>query len=848
MSTSNFPSSDLVTKLTDINAAALRNNGDLASLWMEFRNAISEPPDLVSRQLQGNTNWETAIKDFLTAWVCPASSKALATREAAIRLLGRVGHEKTYAPYVFEKLLALAVDKKVKTDLRTWALYALYHCNLIVHNKDYGSLTQLYSGNGEPPCDEIRYWSIYALGRMARECETVTCWDKSREAASPLRCRLAPELLREGKVEDFLLASWEHETDVDVRARLITALGWVAGWSDLPEAASPSWRIVEVLKESAASNYQRVPTPVPWAIMQIAANTLHSQSQAPGHTQAQLVAIDQLLDLAICLIENCPPLKDSEGTYQYDEEYARQREYLLAIRDLARMAIREEALVPLAERVVSKCVERLLHVANLTSSRPPREFHRLRWLALVYTNDLAKGEPGVKGATEWLSRCALPDYKRMLSDEDPEIVRTVVSNMVTLMGQRDAADYFVSVILDRESKEVEGAIAHFVQINGTELTIEQQATLSQRVRRTAAQALGTIPDNSAAHDRLVDSLRSESVVGSWARDALLAMGGQKAIDSIVQYSLQKMVEEKFFAPMEEAREKGWQLLESVRWWANSNYQFAYKAALATLGIGLILLAIVAYYLLNPATAQQNIYWLLGSGLLTTAAGMVGAFFWEPAKGLNKVVSEMTRLIMSFENYLGRMRLIGLGFAHAYTTANWSQLEFLEGVSLLSGEAMHVSAQAMKDLGDWPDMQRSFGKPFAVVPSLLDRTLDEARQLLEAADLQLDVERPQYDNTRAERTVVSQVPEAATYAAKGAVVKVIPSTTQQPTVRVPDFKGKTIIEALNLARDAKLTVLKIGFEFGAAREGEVIKQDLRADLTVAEGASIELTVSKENAPT
>jgi hypothetical protein len=47
---------------------------------------------------------------------------------------------------------------------------------------------------------------------------------------------------------------------------------------------------------------------VQWAIKQIAANTLHSQNPVIGHSHKQLIAIEQLLELAIFLIENCPSL------------------------------------------------------------------------------------------------------------------------------------------------------------------------------------------------------------------------------------------------------------------------------------------------------------------------------------------------------------------------------------------------------------------------------------------------------------------------------------------------------------------------------------------------------------
>ena len=848
MDTSNFPSSDLTQLLNDINDSAVEGADTLASRWIEFRNTISDPPGRVSQSLVGQStdNWHRAIDGFLSEWVYPEPPKNKVTREAAIRLLSRVGHSPDFANYIFEKLWELA-NSDQDADLRSWALYSLYHCNLTIDENRRSQILQIFQEKERSQPDEIRYWATYAIGSMAGECEQVMRWDDRRKGSNACHCRVEPADLHLPTLEAFLADRWGRETDVDVNARIVEALGWVAGWGELPQDKATKWRIVAILQESAESNYLRAPSPVPWAIQQIAANILHSQNRTTVHSRNQLHATDQLLDLAVELVEKCPPPRDREGVYRYGDEYAQQREYLLAIREIARMAIRDEAELPLAEKVVSMCVERLLHIANLTSARAPRVFVRLRWLALIYMNDLARDESSVKVATEWLRECALPIYKRMLSDEDPEITRTVVANMVTLMGEREAADYFVSVILDSESKDVKAAISQYRSNHGLESIVDQYDFLSQKVRRAAAQALGTIPDNNVAHDRLVENLRSESVVGSWARDALLAMGGQKAIDSMVQYSLQKMVQDKFFAPMEQAREQGWQLLNDVRFWSNSNYQVAYKAAIASFVVGLVMLVIGVLYMLTPETAQQNITWILASGVVSTVAGIVGTFLWEPVKGLNKVESELVRVIMSFENYLGRMRLIGLGFAHAYTTANWNQLEFLEGVSLLSGEAMYGSASVLEDLGEYPNVKRNFDKPYTLVPSLVGKPVDEARQLVEAVDLHLDVGVPAYDSTRVEHTVVSQIPEPETYAGKGATVKIVPSTTHQPTVKVPDFKDKTIMEALNLARDTKLTIKELSFQFHDGPEGKVMGQDPKPDLVVAEGIPVGLTVSKKDAP-
>ena len=198
--------------------------------------------------------------------------------------------------------------------------------------------------------------------------------------------------------------------------------------------------------------------------------------------------------------------------------------------------------------------------------------------------------------------------------------------------------------------------------------------------------------------------------------------------------------------------------------------------------------------------------------------------------------------MSFENYLGRMRLIGLGFAHAYTQNSFDQLRFLRRISEISADAMRESALSLEAIGDWPDFE--VDSQYATVPTLLDKSLTEARQLADRAKLKLEVGDPEYDGDKEINTVIDQKPAPGLYVSKDTKIRVTPSTNKLPNVEVPDFTAKTVLEAIELAQQKGFEIEPIDFEFSDAEEGNVINQDLRAGLNVTMRTTLKLTVAKK----
>jgi hypothetical protein len=405
------------------------------------------------------------------------------------------------------------------------------------------------------------------------------------------------------------------------------------------------------------------------------------------------------------------------------------------------------------------------------------------------------------------------------------------------MGDEDGATFFVDIVLNDGD-----ALVAAIRYGRLWMPTATDDFLLNMIRRRAAQAIASIPENGRVHDELVDALKEGNLAGSRARDALVTMGGQKSVESIVEHSLQRQVEERFFKPMEESSERGWRLLEDVRYWSSSNYQYALYVAIATLVVGILILALGVLNLLSAGEAgPSTMDWgLLVGGGLFTVLGFFGAYLWEPVKGLNKVAAEMSRLIMSFENYLGRMRLIGLGFAHAYTTENWRQLEFLSKISNLSSLAMRESVVSLEEVGSWPDFDLE--SKLVTIPSVIGMPEAEARKSAERVDLKMEVEPAMYSTEKA-GMIIAQQPPAGVYVDKQTVIKVTPSTNIRPTVEVPDFTGQAVTGAIALADKSGLTVESFQFRFATGSEGEVVDQSITKGLTVAQGSPLTLIISK-----
>jgi hypothetical protein len=639
------------------------------------------------------------------------------------------------------------------------------------------------------------------------------------------------------KVESLLLDQWQYEIDREVKIRLVGAIGEVVGWGDVSPATIE--RAIAILQEATGEFNTR--TDIASAIGQIATNAI----RRPDISREERYAIVELcvklaVDLTIALQES----DGANETNRFGEAYNKQREYILALYTIACTDM--DHLPYEAEQIIQRVTDGLFEIADgeVLHKANPDVANDVRFLALYYLNRIAD-EDSTNGmsARSAMKQHAISRYKPMIGDPQDEIARNVVTNLVSLMGDEDGATFFVDIVLN-DGDPLVAAIKHRRRWVPT---AEDDDILRTQIRKRAAQAIASIPDNGKVHDELVDALKEGNLAGSRARDALIFMGGQKSVESIVEHSLQRQVEERYFKPMEEASKRGWELLGDVRNWSGSNYKYALNVAITTLVVGVILLALGVLNLLSAGgeDTPSAIDWgLLVGGGLFTVLGFFGGYLWEPVKGLNKVAAELSQLIMSFENYLGRMRLIGLGFAHAYTNQNWGQLSFLGQISDLSAEAMRESIVSLEDIGSWPEFDTD---KVITVPLVVDQSVEDARNLLKQAKLEIEIGAAIYAADKDEGRVVTQEPPEGTFVARNTKVKVVPSTKQRPLVEVPDFRKKTVVEVTKMAQESGLTISGYRLTFdGSEEEAHVLEQDLKVGLSVGKDSALVLTIGKNGA--
>lgn len=804
-----------------------KNEGQFTALKKEIEQREEQD------DVQGGLSWPD---ELFSSWIRSDNQhvKIEFARLAAIRLLARIaGEEPRHADDVFWKLWEVIYnqdgDSPYTVDARAWALYSLYFCDVEMDSDRWDKTFGLDPDDTDAPGiywlesvaeAKVRAEAVKAISTMAQSSSLVACRDaQDKESCSRTLhyCRLTQE--RFDPVVKMLILHWGREIDYEVKRELVNALGNVAGWSSLPE--NEPWEVLTILRRASDWDDYETRLRVPMALREISINLLYRTDIS----QAQLRRVlGEIVDVAIEVVLS---IENSSNGGSYSRSYDLQRQYVLTLRQIAVTAT-SNLHQDRAEEILVPIVAGLFQIAD---SSDYRQNDLLRRLALYLLKKIVERHTR-------LSEIAFENYQRMLADPEPEVAAYAAENIVALKGEQEAADYFLDVIL--EDRSIDEAIEH--RRKNWKIEDEDLDYLATEVRKRAALQLGAIPNNGTQHDKLVETLRSDPIQSGRARDALIVMGGERAVESIVNYNIQQQVTDRFFEPMEEARKKGWELLEDVRNWSGSNYRYAYYIAIVTagLGISIFIIGLLVLFFGDNTTAG---FVSVGGGLLLSFAAGVGAYLWEPVKGLNKVAAELSRLIMSFENYLGRMRLIGLGFAHAYTQNSFDQLQFLKRISEMTSDAMRESASSLADVGDWPGFfERQ--SAFATVPDLVEKPLAVAKQLVQEAELELVVANSEYHKDKVQDTILSQIPGPGTFVTKGSTVEVVPSARQVPIVEVPDFTGESILGAVAMAQEAGLILQPILFSFdGVAEEGTVISQDLRKELQVSMNTSLQLTIAK-----
>lgn len=121
-----------------------------------------------------------------------------------------------------------------------------------------------------------------------------------------------------------------------------------------------------------------------------------------------------------------------------------------------------------------------------------------------------------------------------------------------------------------------------------------------------------------------------------------------------------------------------------------------------------------------------------------------------------------------------------------------------------------------------------------MPNVKNKTVAEAKELLEASGFVVHT----YSDANASDIIVNQMPKAGSSLLDNADVFIYTDETDITTsVSVPNFKGKTISEAIDLASDYNLNISLEG-------SGIVISQDVPAETSVEPGSIINLTLKSE----
>lgn len=126
--------------------------------------------------------------------------------------------------------------------------------------------------------------------------------------------------------------------------------------------------------------------------------------------------------------------------------------------------------------------------------------------------------------------------------------------------------------------------------------------------------------------------------------------------------------------------------------------------------------------------------------------------------------------------------------------------------------------------------------YATVPDIRNKTVTEAEKLLKQAGFTTKVN---ISGDKNSTLVTDQTPKPGSSIPKGSIIVLYTEENDtRVSVKVPDFKDKTLAQAENMAKANNLNITTEG-------SGTVISQSIMADTAVEEGTIIKLTLSTES---
>ncbi|MFR3876686.1 MAG: penicillin-binding transpeptidase domain-containing protein [Clostridia bacterium] len=126
--------------------------------------------------------------------------------------------------------------------------------------------------------------------------------------------------------------------------------------------------------------------------------------------------------------------------------------------------------------------------------------------------------------------------------------------------------------------------------------------------------------------------------------------------------------------------------------------------------------------------------------------------------------------------------------------------------------------------------------YATVPDIRNKTVTEAEKLLKQAGFTTKVN---ISGDKNSTLVTDQTPKPGSSISKGSIIVLYTEENDtRVSVKVPDFKDKTLAQAENMAKANNLNITTEG-------SGTVISQSIMVDTAVEEGTIIKLTLSTES---
>jgi beta-lactam-binding protein with PASTA domain len=822
---------ELVKKLNDSSPQARH------AAWQDLRQHLRQLPAEGSTRLEA---W-TKLRDELVKkadqdtewikWIGPLKTSAKewitsqATTEAKIGVLRIVANlGATDREIWHDTLLPIVKETSAEVDLRAWALYTLRWAQLRVTDSNWDEI-------GEPLVEEalkdaqakVRQWAAYVLGEMSRRDRT------SQEELT--RTRVAGHVQRE-KVEQALIDQWDCEIDSYVGRSLILALEHAGGC--IRGSGSDPWPAVRVLAEAADPEHYSMGTYslVPGAVEGIA----EAVTSSPGIPPDEKVHALQGMMQALGIWFDKPDLG-----------YETYRSGIKAVAALTPQALRRAPGQELTGKQLLAAREGLDLLLKAAESKSIRGRggeengpDRVRGRSVREIKYMA--ESAEEGQLRHLlEERVAPRLQVMLADPSPTVAREVTDALTAILGQEQAGNHFVDIILEDNAAR---AAAQYRAEHWQD--VEASEAIEKLVRTRAAEAVRLIEKNQKALERLADKLKAgEGRAFERARDALEAMGGQKAIGALVEAEKRRWVESKFFTPMDKADEHGREILNRTVKKSDTSFTFTLWAAV-TVGLIGATLAISTIVLMwrDQTISNLNATVMAVSGVVALIVSLLVPFFWNPAAAVQKTHAEMTKLVTAFHSYMGRMRLLGLGFAHAYTENEWEKSpRFLTTVSDAAGDAMLDSTGVLSDISFWPG-----AKVTVQVPDVTGMKWDEAQKAAEARGLTVTLKESAYDEEVPEDRIAAQSPAAESRAEVGTSIQLTLSKGPKPeglarTVQVPDFAKMTWEEAKTKAAAEGIHVDYARSESSATvPKDHVVSQDPVAGKIVNTGDTVSLVLS------